>query len=129
MGENTTSTKIYLVDIDGTICDDIPNEESEKFATADHFPDALETINKWFDAGDEIHFFTARIEEHRDATESWLKDKGFKYHTLIMNKPRIKDGQEYHWIDNKPVRATRYLNHFSELVKETKEIEVFKKKD
>ena len=41
--------KNYLIDIDGTICDDIPNEEPERMATAKLYPDALETLNKWFD--------------------------------------------------------------------------------
>ena len=37
--------KNYMIDIDGTICDDIPNEEPERMATAALYPDALETIN------------------------------------------------------------------------------------
>ena len=40
--------KNYLIDIDGTICDDIPNEEPERMATAKLYPDALETINNWY---------------------------------------------------------------------------------
>ena len=51
--------KNYLVDIDGTICDDIPNEEPERMATAEHFPDALETLNGWYDEGHLICFFTS----------------------------------------------------------------------
>ena len=50
--------KNYLVDIDGTICDDIPNEEPERMATAKLYPDALKTLNKWFDQGHLICFFT-----------------------------------------------------------------------
>ena len=38
--------KNYLIDIDGTICDDIPNEEPERMVTAELYPDALDTINK-----------------------------------------------------------------------------------
>ena len=34
--------KNYLIDIDGTICDDIPNEEPERMATANLYPDALD---------------------------------------------------------------------------------------
>ena len=37
--------KNYLIDIDGTICDDIPNEEPERMATAEVYPDALITLN------------------------------------------------------------------------------------
>ena len=36
------NVKNYLIDIDGTICDDIPNEEPERMATAKLYPDALE---------------------------------------------------------------------------------------
>ena len=69
--------KNYLIDIDGTICDDIPNEEPERMATAKIYPDALETLNKWFDEGHLICFFTSRVESHREVTEKWLKEKKF----------------------------------------------------
>ena len=67
--------KNYMIDIDGTICDDIPNEEPERMATAELFDDALETINTWFEEGHIITFFTSRVEEHREVTEQWLKNK------------------------------------------------------
>jgi len=41
---STDKPKVYLVDIDGTICDDIPNETPEMFATAKAFPDALAVL-------------------------------------------------------------------------------------
>jgi uncharacterized HAD superfamily protein len=116
--------KNYMIDIDGTVCDDIPNEEPERMATAQLYPDALETINKWFSEGHIITFFTSRIEEHRGVTEEWLNRYGFKYHGILMGKPR---GGNYHWIDNHIVRATRYEGVFSDLVKESTSIQVFKK--
>lgn len=116
--------KNYLIDIDGTICDDIPNEEPERMATAELYPDALDTINRWFEEGHIITFFTSRIEEHRQVTEEWLNRHGFKYHGLLMGKPR---GGNYHWIDNHIVRATRYEGKFTDLVKESVSIEVFEK--
>jgi uncharacterized HAD superfamily protein len=114
--------KNYLIDIDGTICDDIPNEEPERMATAELFPDALETINKWYDEGHVITFFTSRVEEHREVTEEWLKKNGFNYHGLLMGKPR---GGNYHWIDNHIVRATRYDGKFTDLVEKNVSIQVF----
>ena len=54
--------KNYLIDIDGTICDDIPNEEPERMLTAEVYPDALKTLNKWYDEGHIIFFFTSRTE-------------------------------------------------------------------
>ncbi|GAK77323.1 MULTISPECIES: LNS2 domain-containing protein [Nonlabens] len=116
--------KNYLIDIDGTITDDVPNEEPERMATCAPFPDALKTLNEWFDAGHVICFFTSRTEEHREVTEVWLKKHGFKYHSLLMGKPR---GGNYHWIDNHMVRATRYKGKFTHLVEQEVTIEVFKK--
>ncbi len=116
--------KNYLIDIDGTICDDVPNEEPERMVTCEPYADALEIINKWFDEGHIITFFTSRTEEHRRVTEDWLKRHNFKYHSLLMNKPR---GGNYHWIDNHMVRATRFKGKFTDLVKVKKEIEVFEK--
>ena len=116
--------KNYLIDIDGTICDDIPNEEPERMITATLYADALATLNKWYDEGHIITFFTSRIEEHREITEEWLKKHGFKYHGLLMGKPR---GGNYHWIDNHLVRATRYKGKFTDLVEEKVTIQVFEK--
>ncbi|MCR9286460.1 MAG: phosphoheptose isomerase [Bacteroidetes bacterium] len=118
------STKNFLIDIDGTICDDIPNEEPERMATAMVYPDALKILNKWYEDGHIITFFTSRTEEHRTITEEWLKDHNFKYHGLLMGKPR---GGNYHWIDNHIVKATRFKGKFTDLVVETKEIEVFER--
>ena len=118
------NVKNYLIDIDGTICDDVPNEEPERMTTCEPYPDALETINKWFEEGHIITFFTSRTEEHRRITEQWLKEHNFKYHGLLMNKPR---GGNYHWIDNHMVRATRFKGKFTNLIKVKKEIEVFEK--
>jgi uncharacterized HAD superfamily protein len=118
------NVKNYLIDIDGTICDDIPNEEPERMATAKLYPDALQTCNKWYNDGHIITFFTSRTEAHRTVTIQWLNDNGFKYHGLLMGKPR---GGNYHWIDNHIVRATRYEGQFTDLVKQDVTIEVFKK--
>jgi hypothetical protein len=115
--------KNYLIDIDGTVTDDVPNEEPERMVTCEPYPDALDIINKWYEEGHVITFFTSRTEEHREITEIWLKKYGFKYHGLLMGKPR---GGNYHWIDNHMVRATRFKGKFTDFIKKKKEIEVFK---
>lgn len=114
--------KNFLIDIDGTICDDIPNEEPERMATAKVYPDALETLNRWYEQGHIITFFTSRTEEHREVTEQWLHDHGFHYHGLLMGKPR---GGNYHWVDNHVVRATRFMGKFTDLVEKKSTIQVF----
>lgn len=116
--------KNFLIDIDGTITEDVPNEEPWRMATCEPYPDALDICNKWFEEGHVITFFTSRTEEHREVTEAWLKEKGFNYQHLLMGKPR---GGNYHWIDNHIVRATKFNGKFTDLVKINKEIEVFKR--
>ena len=116
--------KNYLIDIDGTITEDVPNEQPERMSTVAPFPDALEILNKWYDEGHIIYFFTSRTEAHREITEAWLAKHGFKYHGMVMGKPR---GGNYHWIDNHLVRATRFEGKFTDLVIEKHEIEVFRK--
>ncbi len=114
--------KNFLIDIDGTICEDIPNEEPWRMADAEVFPEALERLNQWYDEGHIITFFTSRTEAHREVTEVWLKKHGFKWHGMVMGKPR---GGNYHWIDDREVRATRYLGHFTDLVEKRATVQVF----
>lgn len=114
--------KNYLIDIDGTITDDIPNEEPERMETCEPYLDALETLNKWFDEGHIITFFTSRTLEHKEVTEKWLDKHGFKYHGVLYGKPR---GGNYHWIDNHLVKATRYKGKFTDLIVKNIDIEVF----
>ena len=116
--------KNYLIDIDGTVSEDVPNEEPERMLTCNELPGAKEYVNKLFDEGHIITFFTSRLEEHRANTEKWLNEHGFKYHGIIFGKPR---GGNYHWIDDRSVKATRFSGKFSNMVKERREVEVFKK--
>ncbi len=113
----------FLIDIDGTICEDVPNEEPERMLTAELIPNALEMVNKWYDEGHIITFFTSRLEEHREYTEIWLKKMGFKYHGIMFGKPR---GGNYHWIDDRTVKATRFFGKFTDLEEKEKKIWVFK---
>lgn len=114
--------KNFLIDIDGTITDDVPNEEPERMRTCEPFPDALKKIREWYDQGHYIYFFTSRTEDLRQLTEEWLQRHGFPYHGIIFGKPR---GGNYHWIDNHIVRATRFRGKFGELVRREHIIEVF----
>ena len=118
-----SEVKNYFIDIDGTITDDVPNEEPERMATCMPFSDAVETIAKWYGEGHVLTFFTSRTEEHREVTEVWLKKHSIKYHGLLMGKPR---GGNYHWIDNHIVRATRFEGKFTDMIVEQKNVEVFK---
>jgi hypothetical protein len=115
--------KNFLIDIDGTICEDVPNEQPERMKTCEEIPGAREHVNKWYDQGNMIYFFTSRLEEHREITETWLREHGFKWHGIIFGKPR---GGNYHWIDDRTVKATRFLGKFSDFITVQKDIEIFK---
>jgi hypothetical protein len=114
--------KNYLIDIDGTVTEDVPNEEPERMATCSPYEGSVDMINNWYNDGHIITFFTSRTDEHEIVTKQWLDKHGFKYHHLLLNKPR---GGNYHWIDNHIVRATRYDGKWGELVKKEHTIEVF----
>ena len=115
-------TKNYLIDIDGTITEDVPNEEPERMSTCLPYEGAVNIINTWYAQGHIITFFTSRTDEHELVTKEWLEKHGFKYHNLLLNKPR---GGNYHWIDNHTVRATRYNGVWDDLIRVEKIVEIF----
>lgn len=114
--------KNYLIDIDGTVTDDVPNEQPERMVDCLPYDGSVEMINDWYDQGHIITFFTSRTDAHREVTEQWLNRFGYKYHHLLMNKPR---GGNYHWIDNHTVRATQYRGKWTPLVTLPADIQVF----
>ena len=106
-----------LIDIDGTVSEDIPNEESYRFADAIVLKNSVNSVNMLYNLGHVITFFTARTEQHRDVTEKWLKKHGFQYHKLLMEKPR---GGNYIWIDNLDVSGIKYNsinNNWNKIIK------------
>jgi uncharacterized HAD superfamily protein len=119
--------KIFIIDIDGTICENIRNEEGTiRMAGAKPFTESIRRINELYDQGHYICFFTARTDEHRQATEEWLKKHSVRYHQIIYNKPRkIGEYHEYHFLDDSPVRATTFKGKFTSFIKKNAQIEVF----
>ena len=106
--------KNILIDIDGTVSEDISNSEAHRFANAYVLEGAVESVNRLYEDKDNvITFFTARLEEHREVTEKWLKDNGFMYHHLLMNKPR---GGNYIWIDNLDVKGIHFKDNWSKIL-------------
>ena len=114
--------KNYLIDIDGTITDDVPNEEPERMSVVLPYPDAKEILNQWAAEGHIITFFTSRTEEHRKITMDWLEKHGFVYNGLLMCKPR---GGNYFIIDNHIIKAARFQGKWEKMITKTHEITVF----
>ena len=106
-----------LIDIDGTICEDIDNEQSEKFSTAQPINGAVACVNALASHHDVV-FFTARKTEHKEVTELWLTKHGFMYKDIIFNKPRSKNCPGgYVWIDNTYVRGATYKNNWFDITR------------
>ena len=79
--------KKYIFDIDGTIC----NNTYGEYELAEPYTRRIKYINKLFDEGHIIKYFTARGSttniDWRDLTMQQLSDWGAKYNELIMGKP------------------------------------------
>lgn len=79
------TTKTILIDIDGTICTE---ERTFDRPLAVPLPGAKQAVNRLFDAGHTIIFWTARGWEQYKVTKHWLDNNGFKYHQILMGKPQ-----------------------------------------
>jgi hypothetical protein len=90
--------RVYLIDIDGTVCDDIKNEDSGLYSIAKPYEGSKEEINKLYDEGNTIYIYTARgmgqfngdlVKVYNSLyvlTLNSLEEWGIKHHGLIMGK-------------------------------------------
>jgi hypothetical protein len=108
--------KIYVIDIDGTICDN-GSCGSCKYEGGTPIKDRIEKINQLYDDGNIIKYFTARgMGRYKDDPEK-AKDKfynltkmqlniwGCKYHELILGKPSAD-----YYIDDKAINSNDFFN-------------------
>lgn len=108
---------IYVIDIDGTICDKPECREDADYETSIPKLDRIAKINALYDEGHTIKYFTARgmgrhkdsrIMAHKDLydfTYMQLKLWGCNFHQLIMGKP---SGDIY--IDDKGINDKDFFN-------------------
>ena len=94
----------YVVDIDGTIC-----KEEGKVIGRKPYKDRIEKINKLFDEGHKIVYWTARGSVTQrlwfNITYEQLKSWGCKFHELRMGKPAYDL-----FIDDKNINSNKYFN-------------------
>ena len=69
--------KNYLIDIDGTITEDVPNEEPERMGTCKPFPDALKTLNNW--VGDKLINLANTMFAHSSSELNRVYDNNHNY--------------------------------------------------
>ena len=106
-------SKRYCIDIDGTICSPTVGRDYHK---AEPWKDRIKVLNKLYDEGNYIIYFTARAmgrfadlphsvasikakEVLFELTKQQLEEWGVKYNELIMGKPHAD-----YFIDDKGVK-------------------------
>jgi hypothetical protein len=107
----------YIVDIDGTICEQMLNFQ---YGEGKVFYDRILNLNKLYDDGNEIIYYTARgmgefdgsyrlsNQKWYNITESQLKTWGAKYTKLIIGK---YSGDYY--IDDKAINSEEFFSSIS----------------
>lgn len=97
---------IYFIDIDDTIC---TLSGSMQYETARPIPKAIAKVNRLFEEGHRIVFWTARGTKSgidwRQLTEAQLLSWGVQYHELRFGKP-VYDI----FIDDKNMNSEDWLN-------------------
>lgn len=95
---------IYIVDIDGTIC---TNTEGD-YQFAEPLVERIDLMNRLFDKGHEIHYWTARGsssgKDWTQLTHQQLRDWGCKYTSLKLGKPSYDA-----WIDDKAINSEEFF--------------------
>lgn len=107
----------YVIDIDGTICEN-GDCSSCKYEGSSPLLDRIDKINKLYDDGHTIKYFTARgmgrykddankaKEKFYKLTKMQLDLWGCKYHELILGKP---SGDVY--IDDKGINSNEFFGN------------------
>lgn len=110
-------SKVYVIDIDGTICDKPECREDGGYESSIPKIDRIEKINQLYDSGNIIKYFTARgmgrsgdnpeqaIEMFYEITKNQLNSWGCKYHQLILGKPSAD-----YYIDDKGINDNDFFN-------------------
>jgi len=108
----------YVIDIDGTICSTITGRDYSK---AQPWTDRIDKVNKLYDDGHEVVYFTARGMGRFDGdpnasvkasallfdlTQNQLKSWGCKYHELILGKPHAD-----YFIDDKGINSDEFFRN------------------
>lgn len=95
---------IVIVDIDNTICLSINSD----YNNSQPYYDRIEKINKLYESGHTIIYWTARGmqsgKDHTALTKKQMTEWGCKYHELRMNKPSYDL-----WIDDKAINSESYF--------------------
>jgi uncharacterized protein len=85
----------------------------EHIAAAEPYPEAVETLNAWHDAGHFIHVTSHRRGEAYEATQRWLDSIGLRYDELYCSQDKVARAIEIGidvLIDDKPADLMRAVD-------------------
>ena len=105
----------YVIDIDGTICNEVKNSDGTKdYAAHEPMMDRIAKVNALYDAGHWIKYMTARgvvsgIDYYR-LTHNRLIKWGAKHHELSVGKKEHYDI----WIDDKAFWSEDFFRNTGE---------------
>jgi hypothetical protein len=99
---------IYIVDIDHTICNTPEIDGKQRYDLSTPYPERIERINKLYDEGHTIIYWTARgsgsgINQFK-ITHGSLLEWGAKFHEVRLGKPSYDV-----WIDDKAINDKQYF--------------------
>ena len=66
----------------------------EAIAGARPYPHAVETVNRWYDAGHFVEITSHRAERSLAATRRWLSDIGLRHHELFCGEDKVARCQQ-----------------------------------
>ncbi len=99
---------IYIVDIDQTICVTPQVDGKHRYDLSDPFPQRIDKINKLYDQGHTIIYWTARGSgsgiDWTELTTKQLNDWGCKFHEVRLGKPSYDV-----WIDDKALNDSEFF--------------------
>ena len=84
----------------------------EAIRSAEPYPHAVETVNRWHDEGHFIHITSHRADHCRPATKEWLDAIGLEYDELYCSYDKVGDCREIGidvLIDDSPVNIVRAI--------------------
>ena len=101
--DDAAPTWVVAFDFDGTLAEATWPERS----TGAAIPEAVDLLNRYYDAGYEIIIYTARPASHRPMIEAWLRGHALhlKVYDVICDKTRADL-----YIDDKAYRFVRRSN-------------------
>lgn len=106
---------IFIVDIDNTICRTVKNDQGNwDYPNSTPINYRINTINKLYDKGHTIIYWTARGTgsglDWSALTKQQLDEWGCKYHEVRLGKPSYDI-----WIDDKAFNDEHFFDYYEKL--------------